>query len=989
MNITAIWLRTVLMCIVMMPVAALSAAGLTSAAADTGNETQTRNILILNSYHRGFDWTDSQNAGAVESLEQSPDTTLIYVEYMDWKRYPTRENVDHFHTLIRQKYKNIPIDAVITTDDRALEFAIQYRGELLNDAPIIFSGVNRIGAERLRDETGITGVIEEIDPSGTVLTAKAINPSLSKVYVLFDRSESGISTGSLVEDAVSSLNLGLQVIPLDRMTKEEILAMAAALPDDSIILMTTYYSDSTGRIVDFGRMAEDLAAVSSVPVYHTYDFGMQHDGFGGSLISGEQQGSAAAGMALRVLAGEEPAGIPLSLEGTSRDIYDYVQLQRYGVDVKDLPPGSQILNRPFSFYESYRTLVWGLTATFAGLLAFIGLLLFYIKQIRRMRAKLAESNERFSLAAYGSDAVIWDYDMTAMVYYFSESWYKLLGYERDEINERYGGWRYILHPEDADEEERRRREHLSGQTAYYYCEYRMKSKEGRYIWFQTRGKALRDSEGGYIRFAGSMVDITERKEYESKLQVSYQELESTYEEVTALQDELLEQYHKLVENQALLQRSEEKYRLLAYNDALSGLPNRLSLSEELNEFTASTKRRHAALFFLDLDNFKYVNDTLGHTLGDQLLIEAGERLLEIGESDARHYRFGGDEFVILLETDGSEEAAITYAESLSLTFREPFLLNESMVHVAASIGIALYPDHGTTAEELLKYADIAMYKAKEMGKGTFVMYGMEMRQHFDERMIIEKHLRDAMDGGEFSLNYQPIMHADGATLWGFEALIRWNSPVLGFVPPPAFIKIAEDRRLIGPIGEWVLRNACTFIRSLQQKKGRPFRISVNISVIQLMLDDFVDTVLGVLAETGLEARYLELEITESIFMESLDSIGEKLEALKQAGIGIALDDFGTGYSSLSYLKRLPITTLKIDKSFIDGVLEAEGDRMLAKSIISIGQEMGLGVTAEGVETKEQLDYLKQAQCDKIQGYYISRPLPQGDVDGWVDTMLPV
>ena len=945
-------------------------------------ELPSQNVLVLHSYQKGFAWTDDQSTGIEEQLKSAPNLPVIYTEYLDWKRYPSQNNLQHVYETVKFKYKDVHIDAIITTDDAALSFAMKYRKEILDNAPIIFSGVNELGVASLPDSDNITGVIEKIDPTRTIQMAMEINPSIKKVYVVFDNSESGLSTGKMVMDQIDSLNLGLQLFPMNRLSSEQIKATASTLSSDSIVLMTTYYSDSTGRIIEFDRFASELGSSSSVPVYHIYDFGLNHGAFGGSLISGRIQGQTSAGLALRILQGEKANQIPVVTDSTVRNVFDYNELQHFDIPLKKLPKGSEVINKPFSFYQTYKVLVLSIIAAFTVLLAFILILLFYVQLVKRIRSNLEKSNERFSLATYGADAVIWDVDMSTMIYYFSDSWYELLGYERDEINEARGGWRDIIHSEDAEQEDRSRTRHLEGRSSYYYAEYRMRSKSGEYKWFQARGKVLRNASGGYIRFAGSMVDVTDRKGYESKLQMSYQELESTYEELTALQDELLEQYNKVVENQALLQTSEEKYRLLAYNDVLSGLPNRLSLTEELKKFIQEHSGGHAALFFLDIDNFKYINDTLGHTFGDDLLVKVGERLLGLSDGRSKHFRFGGDEFVILFKDVGGFEEVIRYAESLVQGFKEPFELNASIVHISTSIGIAQYPENGANAEELLKNADIAMYKAKEAGKGIYVIYGHEMQQRFDERMIIENHLRNAISNNELSLHYQPLVDVSSGDIWGFEALIRWNNPVLGFVSPLSFIKIAEDCRLIVPIGEWVLRAACRFIKDLQGQGYENYHISVNISVIQLMLDDFTEMVLNVLRETGLAPEYLELEITESIFMESFEAISSKLEFLKSKGIGIALDDFGTGYSSLSYLKQLPITTLKIDKSFIDSI-DTPNNMSLARSIVTIGHDMGLNVTAEGVETPEQLAFLERTSCDKIQGYYISRPIPEQEVAGWV------
>lgn len=948
----------------------------------SADELPPKNVLVLHSYHKGFAWTDEQGAGIEQTLKSAPGQPLIYSEYMDWKRYPGQDNLDHFYQTIKLKYQSVHIDAIMTTDDAALSFAIKYRREILDNAPIIFSGINELGVESLGEPGNITGVIEKISPARTIQMALEINPEIKNVYILYDNTESGLSTGQMVMEQISALEPALQLHALNRLSKQEIIDQVSALSSDSIVLMTTYYSDSTGRTVEFDQFSSELGERSSVPVYHIYDFGLNHGAFGGSLISGLIQGQTAAGLAVRILEGEQADQIPVVNNSSVRSVFDYNELQRFGVSVKKLPEGSEVINKPFSFYDTYKGLVLSIIAAFAVLVSFILILLFYVQLVKKIRSNLEKSNERFALATYGSDAVIWDLDMSNMVYYFSDSWYELLGYERDEVNEAHGGWRDLIHPEDGEEESRQRTNHLEGRTSYYYCEFRLRGKSGEYKWFQTRGKVLRNAEGRFVRFAGSMVDVTDRKGYESKLQMSYQELESTYEELTALQDELLEQYNKVVENQSLLQTSEEKYRQLAYNDVLSGLPNRLSLAEALELFIKENAGGHAALFFLDIDNFKYINDTLGHTFGDELLVKVGERLLQLGDERSRHFRFGGDEFVILFQDNRGFREVIKYAETLVQGFMEPFELDASIVHISTSIGIAQYPENGMNAEELLKNADIAMYKAKEAGKGTYVVYGRDMQQHFDERMVIESHLRNAIANQELALHYQPLVDTASGEIWGFEALIRWNSPALGFVSPLSFIKIAEDCRLIVPIGEWVLRTACRFIKELNSQSRGNYHISVNISVIQLMLEDFTEMLQGILQETGLAPEYLELEITESIFMESFEAISSKLEALKEKGIGIALDDFGTGYSSLSYLKQLPITTLKIDKSFIDSI-DTPNNMSLARSIVTIGHDMGLNVTAEGVETPEQLAFLERTRCDKIQGYFISRPIPQKDVADWV------
>lgn len=585
--------------------------------------------------------------------------------------------------------------------------------------------------------------------------------------------------------------------------------------------------------------------------------------------------------------------------------------------------------------------------------------------------KLGVSERRFRLASEGSGAYMWELDWDSGFYKLSDRWYEVMGYTEAEINSFEGGVLSIIHPDDQESARKARQEHLTGLTPIYETEYRMRTGQGEYIWFEVRGKAIVDPKDQIVLFLGSLIDISKRKQAEFKLNNSYQELEATYEQLTATQQEIVGQYDMLLENQKNMHR-------LAYMDSLSNLPNRLSLLETMESYFRRTGGS-AALLFVDMDNFKYINDTLGHKSGDILIRKASERLQSVVREEDLLSRLGGDEFVIFLKDIESRVDVLNLAEDIMRAFRKSFLIGESNLYVSSSIGISFYPEDGETTEEILKNADVAMYRAKEEGKSTYVVYDKSMHTAFNDRMNIEKHLRSAMNNNEFELHYQPQVQMETGLISGFEALIRWNSPVLGFVSPLSFIKIAEDSRLIIYIGEWVLREACKFMNSIHQRTGIPYKISVNISIIQLLQDDFVEIVLDSLEESGLVASSLELEITESIFMESFGSTVSKLEFLQSRGIRIALDDFGTGYSSLSYLQQLPISTLKMDKVFIDSLADKAFSESFVQTIITLGHKMGLDVVAEGVEDASQWAFLRESHCDKVQGYLISRPVPQRQV----------
>ncbi len=585
--------------------------------------------------------------------------------------------------------------------------------------------------------------------------------------------------------------------------------------------------------------------------------------------------------------------------------------------------------------------------------------------------KLSVSERRFRLTSEGSGAYIWELDSNTGGYKLSDRWYEVMGYTEEEINSFENGVLSIIHPNDQQTANKARQDHLNGLNPIYETEYRMRTKDNEYIWFEVRGKAIINPADGIVLFHGSLIDISRRKQAELNLHNSYQELEATYEQLTATQQELVEQYDMLLENQQNIHR-------LAYMDSLSNLPNRISLLETMEKYFRRPGS-NAALLFVDTDNFKYINDTLGHKSGDILIRKASERLESLVQHEAMLSRLGGDEFVIFIEDAVNREKVLNLADNILRAFRKSFLIGESNLYVSVSIGISFYPEDGETTEEILKNADVAMYRAKEEGKGTYVVYDKSMHTPFNERMNIEKHLRSAMNNNEFELHYQPQVDIKTGLISGFEALIRWNSPVLGFVSPLSFIKIAEDSRLIIYIGEWVLREASSFMKSIHDRTGLLHKISVNISIIQLLQDDFVEMVLESLEESGLEPSCLELEITESIFMESFENTVSKLEFLKSRGIRIALDDFGTGYSSLSYLQHLPISTLKMDKIFIDSLADDSYSQTFVQTIIVLGHKMGLDVVAEGVEDVSQLAFLNESGCDKVQGYLVSKPVPQRGV----------
>lgn len=460
-------------------------------------------------------------------------------------------------------------------------------------------------------------------------------------------------------------------------------------------------------------------------------------------------------------------------------------------------------------------------------------------------------------------------------------------------------------------------------------------KNGEVIWISENARAVCHDDGPVVCYEGTVEDITERKIYQARI-----EQQANY-------------------------------------DTLTGLANRSLLSDRLQQaiLTAASYGTRLAVVFVDLDRFKFINDSLGHQVGDELLRAMAERLkASVRESDTVA-RLGGDEFVLLINGHGDPDAVAVVLERMLSDISQPWTIAQGDFNVTCSIGVALYPDDGENADTLLKHADSAMYRAKEKGRNNFQFFTAELNALITQRLELENKLRRALERQQFTLHYQPRIDMQTRRVVGAEALIRWQVSEHEIVPPSRFIPIAEEIGLIAPIGKWVLRTACEQNKAWQDAGFEPFVISVNVSARQFRQDSFVQIVAEVLQQTGLEARYLEIELTESAVMHDAEQFIAMLGELNDLGVQISLDDFGTGYSSLSHLKRLPVDRLKVDRSFVQDIATDADDATIVRTIIALGHNLGLKVVAEGVETEQQLEFLRTNQCDELQGYYFAMPMP--------------
>ncbi len=567
-----------------------------------------------------------------------------------------------------------------------------------------------------------------------------------------------------------------------------------------------------------------------------------------------------------------------------------------------------------------------LAASLCALLLLAGIEFAHFRSIKRA----------YRLAMLAAHDGFWEWDPVSKSLKVGNRLLDILGYKDRHIPDSHA-WLKLVHPEDQALYNSAVTQHLKGLSAFFYCEYRVLAVDGQYRWVASRGLAVRDRRGIAYQMVGSITDIDERR------------------------------------------RHQEEMEFLAQHDALTGLPNRLLFAEHLQAsiLSARSSGQRIAVLFIDLDRFKNINDTLGHRAGDQLLQSVTQQLRKDLPPACRLYRQGGDEFIVLIDPVNDGDAAMQIAGRFKDLIATPLLGSESDFFTCASIGISLFPDDASDGESLLRHADTAMYEAKAAGGNTIRSHTPLMNQRVTYRMSLENQLRKALAENRLELYFQPQTSLADNRLVGAEALLRWHNGET-LIPTEQFISVAEESGLIIPIGDWVIDRAIAQIAAWRASHGEIPPIAINLSPRQFWRPSVSQRIIATMEKYGLPASALETEVTESVLLDADGSSVEELLKLKAAGIAIALDDFGTGYSSLSYLQHLPVGTLKIDRSFISNLIHddgSSGSEPMVRAIIAMARSLGFRVIAEGVETVQQRQRLQALECDVMQGYLVSRPLP--------------
>lgn len=942
--------------------------------------TEIKNVLVLHSYNEGFAWTGAISKGINSVFNESTTDVNIKYDYMDLKERSDVDYLDFFFNLQKSKYSHIKFDIIIASDNGAMDYLLEYGDKLFPKTPIVFCGINEINPSILLNKPQYKIVVENIEVEEMIENILSLFPHTHTFNIFGSSSTSGKNDFNNIKKISNKFINDYKFnfyenTPIEKV-KEEI---KNSNKNTAFIFVTDPFLDRSGHYRYINNLKDDIFKNSPAPLFSFWDFDLGYGTLGGKVTSGFYQGEEAAKIALKILNDSSLASIPQISQSPNKYMFDYNQLQHFKINLNILPKGSIIVNENFSFFERYRDLVIGTLVVFLFLITIISLLSIIINQKRKNEIKLnnsyeeltavyeeltateeelraqyeelqeneeimRNSEERYRLAIEGANDAIWEWDIEKNSFFISEKWTDISGHDIVlSFKDIYNKYIYQADKSFAKKD----LENAINNNEIYKSEFRIIAKDRSIKWLLNRGKLLLNSEGKAIKMAGSITDISERKINENQI------------------------------------------RQMAYFDMVTNLPNRNYFIQKYKEVLKANSlcNKNSALIFLDLDEFKKINDTMGHDKGDYLLKEIAIRLKASIPLNSIAGRFGGDEFLVLVPEFDNIEDLEAICNNLLNMFKEPFVLDGVFNYVTTSMGITIAPVDGEKSEILLKNADTAMYRAKEQGKNQYCFFSYSMGKELVKKISIENNLRYALENNEFKLYYQPQINLSNGKIEGMEALIRWNNKELGFVPPNEFIPIAEKTGLIVPIGNWVLETACKQ-NKLWLDKGLSYNsIAINVSCIQFIRHDFIDNVKDILTRESLPNNYLDIEITESLLMDSTEDNINKLKSLKSMGIKISLDDFGTGYSSLNYLRQLPINVLKIDKSFVQEICDKAEQKLIIDVMINLSHNLGYKVVAEGVENKKQLLLLKEMGCDIAQGYYFSKPISAEEMEALLITNI--
>lgn len=921
----------------------------------------SKRVLFISSYTESFDSVPHQIQGIKEILNSTD--VVLDIEYMDTKRINTKENIDFFYTHMKYKLGYVePYDAIIVGDDNALQFAVDCQDELFPQLPIIFFGINdKDRALAAGKNSKITGIIEETYLKDNIELALKFNPKAHRIVAIVDNTYTGIGDiNQFMANKSYFPDKTFEIINSSEYTFDEIAKMIEALDNDSILLYLSMYSDKEGTYITISEAAEFLHTHAKIPVYRATIGGVGKGIIGGKMVSFVESGRMAAEMVLQVLNGTPVEELAVITKSPSYYVLDYKLLQKYNIDMDLVPPGTTFINKKVSFYEQYKQLVWTISLIITLLSLFsIALVIDNIKrravekalkesndqltqtyeelyiteeELREQYATIQENankirvlNEKYELSISSTNSAVWEVNLATKEVYFSDNIKDIIHITIDKSDNIRTILNKVLSFKSIILLCKEYKRYRNGDVSELNLQLPILTQDKSTKWMMIRGKASHELNNSEI-LHGILLDNT-----------------------------------KMMEQEIYIQH-------LAHHDYLTDLPNRSCFMKRLQEKIEISDP--LSIIMIDIDNFKSINDTLGHVYGDVVLKEIAVRLSTLSNQKIFVSRFGGDEFLIMISDKINQLNVEVYIQQIKELVKKPFCIDRKEHYFEFSMGISRYPEDSNDMHQLIMNADTAMYQVKRNGKNGYAFYHDSMLESIQKHADIEILLRQALKEDHFYLLYQPRVEVQTGEIIGFEALLRIRNQQ---IPAGTFIKIAEESNLILEIGRKVAHEAIKQIADWS-RKGFPSKIlSINFSTKQLKDEEYLQFLKNSFEEYQVDPCWLEIEITESLLLDETSDTIDFLHRLREMGIKIAMDDFGTGYSSINYLTYLPVDHVKLDKSLIDKFLKLNHQQVI-HSIIALVHSLNLSITAEGIEEREQYEQLKESDCDYIQGYYFSKPL---------------
>ncbi len=931
-------------------------------------EKVDKKVLFISSYNENFLSVPDEIEGIKSVLE--PNNVHLDIEYMDTKRFDTTENRSIFYQILKYKLDKLEkYDAIIVGDDNALQFAMDYQDDLFKEIPIFFLGINDFNRAKLASEDEyITGVVEEMSLRENIEIGMRFNKNATKVVAIVDNTLTGkgdkeqfyLNEGEFEELLFEDINAS-------EYTFEELKGVYENIEDDTILIYLSMYTDKTGANLTINEAVDLLREHTHVPIYRAEIGGVGDGILGGKMVSYVEAGKVAANMALEVIQGTPIETIDMIADSPNEYIFDYELIEKFNINKNLVPKDAILINKKVNFFEENRSILLKCLFVMDFLLIILAILVLDNMKRRKVEKALKESNEeltqtfeeltaseeelraqydtiqehveeiellnqKYGIAIESTESAVWEMDIKRQDIFISKKFRNLINQslkEHENINRVIELLSTDYYKEQLKSEFNI---YIQGKKNEINIQIPIIDQNQNLIWILIRGKGVKDAKGELNIIHGIFLNITKMKK----------------------QDEYIEH--------------------LANHDYLTNLPNRMNFMNRLR--IELSKSNPGAILLLDIDDFKGVNDTLGHVYGDKMLQEISNRLRSIADDHLFVSRFGGDEFLILIMKEDNIEVIMTYLLKLLKLFEKAITLDKNEYLVKFSIGITCYPHDSEDIDQLIMNADTAMYNMKNTGKNNYMFYSNDMQDEVKDKAKVEAILRSALKNDGFVLVYQPQVNVLTGEIVGFEALLRLRDYK---IPPSRFIAIAEDTGLIKEIGRWVTGEAISQIAKWKEKGLELKPIAINFSSKQIRDLDYIKFLEETLKIMDVEPKYIEIEITESILLEKSDNTIDFLNQLKKVGMKIALDDFGTGYSSLNYLTFIPVDKIKLDKSLCEKFLSLDNFKVM-DSLIALVHSLNLEITAEGIEEVEQYNRLKIGGCDYIQGYLFSKPLNSEDIE---------